>query len=147
MNGHEQTGLGEAVSDINVIPLADLSLVLLIILMVLSPMILQSLIKVNATQAAAVATTAPQAPVEPPLMVVVAPRGITLNTVPMASFQEFSDRLSKELARRSNKTVLLTADPQVLHGSVVQILDTMKQRGASKVALVKKAQPSHKGSP
>jgi biopolymer transport protein ExbD len=35
----------ETLSEVNVIPLADLSLVLLIILMVLSPMIMQSMIK------------------------------------------------------------------------------------------------------
>jgi len=39
-------------------PVADLSLVLLIILMVLSPMIMQSMIKVHATQATAVKSLA-----------------------------------------------------------------------------------------
>lgn len=143
MNGHEATGLGDAVNDINVIPLADLSLVLLIILMVLSPMILQSLIKINATQAAAVAASAAQAPTEPPLMVVVDPIGITLNTVRIASLPEFAERLRAALGQRSNKTVVLTADPQVLHGRVVQILDAIKQQGAGKVALLKKATPKN----
>ena len=43
----------EPLSEVNVIPLADLSLVLLIILMLLSPMIMQSMIKVHATKATA----------------------------------------------------------------------------------------------
>ena len=41
----------EALSEVNVIPLADLSLVLLIILMVLSPMAAQTLFHITAAQA------------------------------------------------------------------------------------------------
>ena len=49
-----QTDKDEPLNEVNVIPLADLSLVLLIILMVLSPMIMQSMIKVQSSKASAV---------------------------------------------------------------------------------------------
>ena len=57
----------ETLSEVNVIPLADLSLVLLIILMVLSPLVTQALIQIQAAKAAAAQTqeeiTTPETPV------------------------------------------------------------------------------------
>ena len=65
----------ESLSEVNVIPLADLSLVLLIILMVLSPMVSQALIQVTAANAAAAQTREelPDAVPETPIIVSFAP--------------------------------------------------------------------------
>ena len=64
---HKLTQQDEPLNEVNVIPLADLSLVLLIILMVLSPMVTQALIQVAAAKAAAAQTqeeiTTPETPV------------------------------------------------------------------------------------
>ena len=64
--GPQSTEEGEPLSEVNVIPLADLSLVLLIILMVLSPMIMQSMIKVQNSRASAIKSLREQ-PKEPPI--------------------------------------------------------------------------------
>ena len=128
----------EPLSEVNVIPLADLSLVLLIILMVLSPMIMQSMIKVQASKAAAVKAPAAQMP-EPPLILAINPDGITLNTVKIESDLDLAGRLALALGQREDKTVLITADPAVLHGRVVDVLDLVKQQGAGKIALLHKA--------
>ena len=134
---HNAAQEGESLSEVNVIPLADLSLVLLIILMVLSPMIMQSMIKVQSTKATAVKSLA-QKPPEPPLILALNPDGVTLNTVKVTDL-ELAAKLSEALNNRQDKTVLLTADPAVLHGRFVQILDLVKQQGAEKIALLKKA--------
>jgi biopolymer transport protein ExbD len=42
----------EEISEINVVPLADISLVLLIILMLITPMVMQSMIKIASSGAA-----------------------------------------------------------------------------------------------
>lgn len=129
----------ESLSEVNVIPLADLSLVLLIILMVISPMIMQSLIKVHATRAAAVSSPQ-QKPKEPPLIVFINPDGtVLLNTVKLATDLDFAARLAQALGQREDKTVLITADPAAVHGRVVEILDLAKQQGADKIALLHKA--------
>ena len=130
---------GEALSEVNVIPLADLSLVLLIILMVLSPMVMQSMIKVQASKAASIKSLS-KAPPEPPLILALNPDGITLNTVKMIDDVDLASRLAQALGNRQDKTVLFTADPAVLHGRFVQILDLLKQQGVEKIALLKKAQ-------
>jgi biopolymer transport protein ExbD len=128
----------EPLSEVNVIPLADLSLVLLIILMVLSPMIMQSMIKVHATRATAVKSLQENPP-EPPLILLINPDGVFLNTVRMNTDMDLAARLAQALGNRDDKTVLITADPAVIHGRVVQVLDLVKQQGASKIALLHKA--------
>lgn len=134
----QQAEDGETLSEVNVIPLADLSLVLLIILMVLSPMIMQSMIKVQSSKATAIKSLAEQPP-EPPLILAVNPNEITLNTVPVTSDLDLAARLAQALNNRQDKTILLTADPAVEHGRFVQVLDLVKQQGAEKIALLKKA--------
>ncbi len=128
----------EPLNEVNVIPLADLSLVLLIILMVLSPMIMQSMIKVQASKASAVKSLAQQ-PKEPPLILALNVNGISLNTVKIGDDVDLASRLAVALGNREDKTVLFTADPAVLHGRFVQVLDLVKQQGADKIAILKKA--------
>src|SRR5437773_1805525 len=112
-SGPQQATEDEPLSEVNVIPLADLSLVLLIILMVLSPMIMQSMIKVQASRASAIKSLAPQ-PKEPPLILAVnADSSVSLNTVKMTSDLDLVARLAQGLANRDDKTLLLTADPAV----------------------------------
>jgi biopolymer transport protein ExbD len=138
MSDIRQTDSGEPLNEVNVIPLADLSLVLLIILMVLSPMIMQSMIMVQASKASAIKSLAKQPP-EPPLILVLNPDGISLNTVKVLDDVDLAGRLAQALNNRQEKTVLFTADPAVLHGRFVQVLDLVKQQGADKIALLKKA--------
>jgi len=138
MSDVRQTDAGEPLNEVNVIPLADLSLVLLIILMVLSPMIMQSMIKVQATKAAAVKSLSKQPP-EPPLILALNTDGISLNTVKIIDDVDLAARLAQALSNRQDKTVLFTADPAVLHGRFVQVLDLVKHQGAEKIALLKKA--------
>jgi biopolymer transport protein ExbD len=138
MSDPRQTDAGEPLNEVNVIPLADLSLVLLIILMVLSPMIMQSMIKVQATKASAVKSLAKQPP-EPPLILALNVDGVSLNTVKMIDDVDLAARLAQALSNRLDKTILFTADPAVLHGRFVQVLDLVKQQGADKIALLKRA--------
>ena len=133
-----QTEASEPLNEVNVIPLADLSLVLLIILMVLSPMIMQSMIKVQASKASAVKSLRQQPP-EPPLILALNANGVSLNTVKVVDDVDLAARLAAALGNRDDKTVLFTADPAVLHGRFVQVLDLVKQQGAEKIALLKKA--------
>src|SRR5258708_17675145 len=77
----------ETLNEVNVIPLADLSLVLLIILMVMSPMVSQAIIQIQAAKAAA-AQTQEELPVdkpETPVIVSFTPGSLKLNGVTMPS--------------------------------------------------------------
>ena len=96
------------------------------------------MIMVQASKASAIKSLAKQPP-EPPLILVLNPDGISLNTVKVLDDVDLAGRLALALSNRQEKTVLFTADPAVLHGRFVQVLDLVKQQGADKIALLKKA--------
>lgn len=131
------------ISEVNVVPLADVSLVLLIILLLLSPMLAQSSLRVKAAgQAAPSSAPAPEEaplPPKPPELVLAVgldERGLTLAGETFSDPGSFMGALKDALARRDDKKVFLAPGPDVPHGLVVHTLETIKTCGASAVALV-----------
>ena len=129
----------EAETDkINVVPLADLSLVLLIILMVLSPMVMSSMIRVQTPRlekVAAARVTPEKAP--DPLLVKITAGGLLLNNNPVDSEQFLAEQIAIKLADDPARPVIVSADDAIPVGDVVRILDLAKQSGADKVSLLK----------
>lgn len=136
--GSIETGGQKELAEVNITPLGDVSLTLIIILMLISPMILQSMIKVHSSKA--VESTQEEKAKEKPLFVRITKEAIYLNTEKMGSEEEFSLRLIKELEKKNDKSVMITANKEVLHGKVVHILDISRQSGAVKLSLVKRAE-------
>jgi len=134
-NSVEKGSQSELLAEVNITPLGDLSLTLIVILMIVSPMIMQSMIKVYSSKA--VETTQVEKAKEKPLFVRITNEAIYLNTEKMGSEEEFSMRLAKELANKKDKSVMITAKGEVLHGRVVHILDLSRQSGAAKLSLLK----------
>lgn len=133
-----EKGEAEEISEVNVVPLADVSLVLLIILMLITPMVMQSMIKVFASRGA-VAVEADRTVKEKPLFLEVRPDAYVLNTNPLTSEQLLLANLRGELSRKDDRTVIVTAAKGVTHGRMVTALDIAKQAGAEKLSLIKKA--------
>jgi biopolymer transport protein ExbD len=134
---HKLTENDETLSEVNVIPLADLSLVLLIILMVLSPMVTQAIFQVSKAQAQKAQSRQELATPETPVVVAYEPTALKLNGVVMGSELEFVTRLSSVLGNRRDKSVIITASPNVLHGKVVHIMDLIKRQGATDLVMLK----------
>jgi biopolymer transport protein ExbD len=124
----------QEVSEVNVVPLADVTLVLLIVLMVISPMVLQSMIQVQAAQA--VSTKAQTAVREKPLFVDVTTEGFRLNNEIIPTEYELFRTLQKDLSMRTDKTVLVSAESTVVYQNVVRVLDLVRQSGAVSLSLV-----------
>jgi biopolymer transport protein ExbD len=122
------------VSEINITPLADVTLVLLIILMLLSPLAMQSMIQVQAAQA--VATRSRTAVTEKPLFVDITGAGFTVNSQSIASEYELFRTLQRNLNSKRDKTVLVSSSPDVKYEIVVRVLDLVKQSGAASLSLV-----------
>lgn len=151
--GHEESA--EAIADVNVVPLADVSLVLLIILLVLSPMAAQSMLRVQTAAAKAEAKTlkAGEDPLQPaaPLSVLavgLSAAGYVVDGRLYASDAELKAWLAPEEARRSDKNdkkVFLAPELDVHHGDVVHAIETIQSCGASAVALVQVADPQAEG--
>lgn len=123
---------------INVVPLADLSLVLLIILMVMSPMVMSSMIRVLAPQISKVESK-PQVESKKldPLFIKISAEGLFLNNNRVDSEQFLAEQIAIKLADEKDRPVIVAAEDMIQVGSVVRILDLAKQSGAEKVSLIK----------
>jgi biopolymer transport protein ExbD len=124
---------------INVVPLADLSLVLLIILMVLSPMVMSSMIRVQTPRLEKVKAVKQQknekAP--DPLLIKITSKGLFLNNNLVESEQFLAEQIAIKITDEPDRPVIVSAEDNIQVGDVVHILDLAKQHGASKVSLLK----------
>lgn len=121
-----------SISDINVTPLVDVMLVLLIIFMVTAPMMQQG-IPVNLPKAKAKAMTSER---EEKLVITLRKdRRIYLNRQPV-SLEVLSKRLRTILKLRENKEVYLRADEALPYGFVVEAMAAIKEAGVNRLGLI-----------
>jgi biopolymer transport protein ExbD len=121
------------ITDINVTPLVDVCLVLVIIFMVVSPLAMQASIEVASTR---VGAPKAQAALTKNVDVVLDARGgVTVNGA-VVSWINLPQALKKAISRSHDRMVGLKASPKAPLGRVVEILDDAKQNGAKKVALI-----------
>ncbi len=123
---------GEAVSEINVTPLVDVMLVLVIILLVTAPLLTQS---VNVALPKTAATTA-DTEKRPMQLGIDAQGGITLNKQAVADLTALETTLKSELSLNSELTVHVYADQAINYGRVAEVMGTVQHAGISKLAFV-----------
>jgi biopolymer transport protein ExbD len=117
----------------NMTPLIDVSLVLVVILMVATPLAFQSGIGVHAAAASGKAAVSDRdARVE---IVVAADGTVSVNRmrVPRA---ELASRLRPLLTASSGRTVVVRCEDNVPHGEFVAVLDEARSLGATRLAVV-----------
>ena len=130
---------GTTIAQINVTPLVDVMLVLLVIFMVTAPIIQQG-VQVNLPQ---VRTNAIPGS-EQPLVVTVAKNGrIYLNDNPV-SLAELGQKLRAIKKLKADKQVNLRADQEVRYGTVMKTIAEIKQAGIEKLGMVTR-RPSEEG--
>jgi biopolymer transport protein TolR len=121
--------------DINVTPLIDIVLVLLIIFMVLVPSMLKHL---TATIPKKADESTPQPPGESPIMVeYTANRELSLSGEPIAPDQ-LAMKLADRLRSDSQKVVFFKADDDAPYGEVIHLMDVARGSGARTLAVVTK---------
>lgn len=122
----------EAVSDINVTPLVDVMLVLVIILMVTAPLLTQS---VNVALPKTASTT-PDTQKQPFQLGVDAGGNISLNKNPVASLENLENTLRNELQLNPELAVHIWADQAVNYGKVAEVMATVQHAGIARMAFV-----------
>jgi biopolymer transport protein ExbD len=127
----------EETNKINVVPLADLSLVLLIILMVMSPMVMSSMIKVITPDVKKTSAKQNNKKAPDPLFIKVTSTGLYLNNNKVNSIEFLGEQIAIKLADQPDRPVLVAAENNIQVGTVVDLLDIAKQNGAKNVSLVK----------
>ena len=122
---------GGTISNINVTPLVDVMLVLLVIFMVTAP-ILQQGVSINLPKVKATALTGD----EQQLVVVVNRKGdVYLNDTQM-TLDELGPKLQAILKVRPDRQVFLRADQNVRYGDVMQVIATVKGAGVERLGMV-----------
>ena len=124
----------EILSEINITPLTDIFLVLLIIFMITSSAMIESGGKVNFPKAVATRSES---------------RGTTVTLTPKHEIfvnqkKVSEDSLEKTLEEALNaspdKTVILRGDKDVLLGDTVKVMSIIKRAGASEIAIAAEAE-------
>ena len=124
----------EPITSINVTPLVDVCLVLVIIFMAVAPMAVTLGIKVLETRPG---NAEGKASVDENVQIKVSLDGsITVNGTKTDGLT-FRGVLVNALARSKDKMVIVTADARNKVGLVVSVLDASKQAGALKLAVMK----------
>ena len=126
----------DIVAEINITPLTDIFLVLLIIFMITSSAMIESGGRVNLPKAVATRTES---------------RGTTVTLTPkheiFVNQQKVSEAslektLQQALSASPDKTVILRGDKDVLLGETVKVMSIIKRAGASEIAIAAETERS-----
>ncbi len=133
-DGGDESSADEIVAEINITPLTDIFLVLLIIFMVTSSAMSQLGVSVNLPQSSPnSADSQPEGAI-----VTLLPRGeVRVNQKPIGAgdWAGFEAALKTDLSRSKSKTVILEGDRQSLLGSAIEVMDHARRAGAERFAI------------
>jgi biopolymer transport protein ExbD len=129
-DSHASTG---AMADINITPLIDVMLVLLIIFMVVTPL---------AQRGLDISLPQPPPPNQPEqkspsnqIVLALEEGGITVNKAPV-SMEDLEGKLKDIFQARSDKTIFVRATGPVPYGRVVQAMDVAKGAGVERIGII-----------
>lgn len=121
------------VAEINITPLTDIFLVLLIIFMISSSAMLEGGLQVKLPTAKTTALAQNQS--GKPTFVTIAKDGQILVNEKPAGEDKLQEVLKEALTNSSDKTVVIRGDESIFLGKAVKIMDAARGAGAEKIAL------------
>jgi biopolymer transport protein TolR len=132
----------QVLADINVTPLVDVMLVLLIIFMIAAPMLHQG---IEVALPKAEAANLPMN-MEDPLIVSVDRTGSIFVRETPVEIEGLVEQLKQEISSRGNDTVFLKGDREVPYGRVIEVLDVLHRGGIVHVGMVTDHAEKRRGS-
>lgn len=120
----------ELVSGINVTPLVDVVLVLLVIFLMTAPVIYQSAIKVQLPKAKSGETTE-----KSPYQFSITKQGEVIWDKEKLGWDELGKRLAAQSNKNPEQTAIISADEAVPHGTVIRLMDLLRQAGLTRFGL------------
>lgn len=130
--GRRRGGRSAAMSEINITPMVDVMLVLLIIFMVAAPMLTVG-VPINMPKTAAAALPTEQ---EEPLTITITAAGTLAIQTTEVSDAELIPKLSAIAAERTTNKVFLRADGSIPYERVAQVMGALNAGGFNEIGLV-----------
>lgn len=129
----------DVIGGINVTPFVDITLVLLVIFMVTTTFVTQSQIKIDLPKAAS-----GQNEVSPTMVFQVSADGRYAINGEWTTMEDIARRIRREVASDPKVRAVISADKEVGHGKVVDLMDTLKLGGVQAIAfnIVRKEKPA-----
>ena len=132
---------GSLKADINVTPLVDVMLVLLIIMMLVAPMLQQGV----SLQLPKAQNTADKPETQDQTVLSIArDKSMYLNARPIPE-SDIPRRINEILENKKEKIVLIRADSEVEYGAVMAAMDALRQAGIEDIGLI--TDPKREGQP
>ena len=130
LDGGDNRRIGATLAEINIIPLVDVVLVLLLIFMLTAPMMYRG-IDVNLPRAAA----KPTAVEERMVLTITKEQGLYLNERRITP-AGLDDALRDAFRSRTDKTLYLKADAGLSYGAVIEAMDRVRRAGIERLGMV-----------
>jgi biopolymer transport protein ExbD len=118
------------ISEINIVPFVDITLVVLIIFMVTTPLIMKPSININLPKAASGSDSTPSQ-----LNITMTKAGKTFLNGRVVVNEEISIYASNISKTEPDIQAIISADRDVSHGQVVTMIDLIKEAGVKKFAI------------
>jgi len=133
---------GGVKSDINVTPLVDVMLVLLIIMMLIAPMLQQGV----SVKLPTATNTVDKPEVQGQTVIAIGrDKQFYLNAKPVGE-QELSRRVTEILENMKEKIVLIKADEEVEYSAVMAAMDQLRQAGVEDIGLITERKKGSEGA-
>jgi biopolymer transport protein TolR len=125
-------GKGGVKSDINVTPLVDVMLVLLIIMMLITPMLNQGV----AVRLPEATNSVDKPTTQDNTVVAISKDGsVYLNAKPVAE-AELPTKINEALENKKEKTVFINADEEASYSAIMETMDKLRQAGVEDIGLI-----------
>jgi biopolymer transport protein ExbD len=127
-------GRGEVNADINVTPMADVMLVLLIIFMVITPMLQKGVnVELAKTHNPIDMTEADK---EDSVLVAVARDGKFYLNQDRVNVDDLAGKVTELIGSRLDKTIFVKGDFRAKYGDIVKVVDNLRAAGVDKIGLL-----------
>jgi len=123
-------GDDEPIADINIVPFVDIILVVLIIFMVTTPFIMKPSINIDLPKAVSGQETTPSQ-----LNVTIAKSGETILNGKPATDEQIREYTTSSVQTSPDLQAIISADKDVPHGRVIEVIDLVKSSGIKKFAI------------
>lgn len=135
LNGDDQDE--RLITDINVTPMVDIMLVLLVVFMVTASFIVSPSMKVELPSGAGKAA----AETQPDVVVVITRSGEIELGQQKLSVEQLVAALRRELRTKPRARLLVVADRKAYHGTVVRVMDAARSIGFERLGVAVEGQP------